>query len=187
MLAKAALANGLDDDDVAALVGISAPDLLEELFAAARAVKEHIYGNRLVIFAPLYVSNMCANECLYCAFRVRNKEVQRRCFDQEEIAAEVRALVDQGHKRVLLVAGESYPREGFDYILKAIDTVYSVHSGHGEIRRVNVNIAPLTVDEFRRLKACAHRHLSDFPGNVPPRDLPQSASGREEDGITTGG
>ncbi len=152
-LSKAAQARGLDYEDIACLVDISAPDLLEELFATARQVKEHIYGKRLVIFAPLYISNMCANECVYCAFRARNKEVKRRALNQDEIAAETRALIDQGHKRVLLVAGESYPKEGFDYILKSIDTVYSVrNNNNGEIRRLNVNIAPLAVEEFRRLK-----------------------------------
>ncbi|NLI16578.1 MAG: [FeFe] hydrogenase H-cluster radical SAM maturase HydG [candidate division Zixibacteria bacterium] len=151
-LAKAAEAHGLEAEDIACLVDISAPDLLEELFVTARQVKEHIYGKRLVIFAPLYISNMCANECVYCAFRARNKEVKRRALTQNEIASETRALIDQGHKRVLLVAGESYPKEGFDYILKSIDTVYSVKHDKGEIRRLNVNIAPLSVDEFRRLK-----------------------------------
>jgi 2-iminoacetate synthase len=151
-LAKASEAKGLNNDDVASLADISAPDLLDELFTTAKRVKEHIYGKRLVIFAPLYISNLCANECVYCAFRARNKTVKRRALTQDEIADETRALIDQGHKRALLVAGESYPREGFDYILKAIDTVYSVRSDKGEIRRVNVNIAPLTVDEFHRLK-----------------------------------
>ncbi|MEI6986791.1 MAG: [FeFe] hydrogenase H-cluster radical SAM maturase HydG, partial [Rhodospirillaceae bacterium] len=106
----------------------------------------------LVIFAPLYISNLCANECLYCAFRARNKEVERRALTSEEIARETRVLIDQGHKRVLLVAGESYPVKGFQYILDAIDTVYSVKHENGEIRRVNVNIAPLTIDQFRLLK-----------------------------------
>jgi 2-iminoacetate synthase len=151
-LAKAGEARGLDADDIACLVDISAPDLLDELFATAKQVKEHIYGKRLVIFAPLYISNMCSNECVYCAFRARNKEVKRRALSQNEIATETKALIDQGHKRVLLVAGESYPKEGFDYILKSIDTVYSVHNHSGEIRRLNVNIAPLTVDEFHQLK-----------------------------------
>ena len=109
VLAKALELKGLDDDDVAALMGVSDPDLLRELFDTARAVKEGIYGKRLVLFAPLYVSNLCANECLYCAFRARNDEVERRALTQEEIARETRMLVDQGHKRVLLVAGESYP------------------------------------------------------------------------------
>ncbi len=153
ILAKAAEANGLELDEVAALSTISDPELLGELFATARAVKEDIYGKRLVLFAPLYVSNLCENDCLYCAFRVRNKELKRRALTQDEIRHEIEILVDQGHKRVLLVAGESYPSEGFQYVLDSIATIYDVHRGNGEIRRVNVNVAPLTVDEFRALKA----------------------------------
>ena len=138
---------------MAVLTGVSDPELLGEVFRAARNVKEGIYGNRLVLFAPLYISNLCDNECVYCAFRARNRELQRRALSQEEIAVEVRHLVEQGHKRILLVAGEAYPREGFEYVLNAIDTVYRTASGPGEIRRVNANIAPLTLDEFKRLKA----------------------------------
>jgi 2-iminoacetate synthase len=152
VLAKAIEAKGLNPDEVASLVNISDPEFINELFITARRVKEHIYGKRLVLFAPLYISNLCSNECVYCAFRVRNKAVKRRALAQDEIAAETKTLIDQGHKRVLLVAGEAFPREGFDYVMKAIDTVYSVHSDKGEIRRINVNIAPLTVDEFKRLK-----------------------------------
>lgn len=153
IIAKALELRGLDDEDVAVLADISDPELLGELFAAARRVKEAIYGPRLVLFAPLYISNLCANECLYCAFRARNTQIKRRALTQEEIARETKALIDQGHKRVLLVAGESYPQEGFSYILKSIETVYSVQSGRGRIRRLNVNIAPLSVEEFRELKA----------------------------------
>lgn len=152
ILAKARELKGLSMEDVATLAGVSDPELLGELFATARQVKQDIYGMRLVLFAPLYVSNLCANNCLYCAFRSGSKSVKRRALTQKEIAQETQILVDQGHKRVLLVAGESYPSEGFDYVLKAIETVYSVRSGRGEIRRINVNVAPLTVDEFRRLK-----------------------------------
>ncbi len=152
VLAKARELKGLEAEDMAALMGVSDPELLHETFDAAQHVKQAIYGRRLVIFAPLYVSNMCANECTYCAFRARNTELERRALSQDEIARETRMLIDQGHKRVLLVAGESYPREGFSYVLKAIDTVYSVTHDQGEIRRINVNVAPLTLDEFRALK-----------------------------------
>lgn len=152
VLARARELKGLESDDMAALMGVSDPGLLHEMFDAAQDVKQAIYGRRLVVFAPLYVSNMCANECTYCAFRARNTELERRALTQEEIARETRMLIDQGHKRVLLVAGESYPREGFSYVLKAIDTVYSVTHDQGEIRRINVNVAPLTLDEFRELK-----------------------------------
>ena len=153
VLAKARTLKGLDMDEIAALMTVSDPDLMGELFDAAKQVKEEIYGRRLVLFAPLYISNLCSNECLYCAFRAQNKEVKRRALTQEEIGREVKILVEQGHKRILLVAGESYPKEGFSYVLKAIETIYATKSGTGEIRRVNVNVAPLPVEEFRELKA----------------------------------
>jgi 2-iminoacetate synthase len=151
VLAKARELNGLEAEEMAALMTVSDPALLGDLFTAAQDVKTAIYGRRLVIFAPLYVSNLCGNECTYCAFRARNTELERRALSQEEIAREARMLIDQGHKRVLLVAGESYPREGFSYVLDAIDTVYRVTHDKGEVRRINVNVAPLTLDEFRAL------------------------------------
>jgi 2-iminoacetate synthase len=153
VLARARELKGLEMEDVALLSSISDPELLGELFAAARDVKDAIYGARLVLFAPLYVSNMCTNDCLYCAFRVRNKELKRRALTQDEIRHEVELLVDEGHKRILLVAGESYPNQGFTYVLDSVATIYDVKRGNGEIRRVNVNVAPLAVDEFRALKA----------------------------------
>ncbi len=152
ILTKARKLEGLEADDVAALCSISDPDLLGELFRTAREVKDEIYGRRLVLFTPLYVSNLCKNDCAYCAFRSSNRDLNRRALTMDEIAAETSALVDEGHKRVLLVAGEAYPRDGFDYILRAIDTVYSVKRGSGEIRRVNVNVAPLEEVDFKRLK-----------------------------------
>jgi len=152
VIAKAKELKGLDNKDVATLLQCRDPVVLEEMFHAAREVKEAIYGNRLVLFAPLYISNLCHNDCQYCAFRVRNKNIKRRALTQEEITEEIRHLERTGHKRVLLVAGESYPQEGFEYILNAIQTIYETREGRGEIRRVNVNIAPLTVDEFRKLK-----------------------------------
>ncbi|MGC8738809.1 MAG: [FeFe] hydrogenase H-cluster radical SAM maturase HydG [Candidatus Hydrogenedens sp.] len=153
ILAKALELKGLDATEVATLATISDPDLLKELFDTARKVKEEIYGKRLVLFAPLYVSNLCKNECLYCAFRKSNKMVRRKALTQEEVRREVETLVDQGHKRILLVAGESYPSEGFDYVIHCIETIYSVKRDRGEIRRVNVNIAPLSLEEFKRLKS----------------------------------
>jgi 2-iminoacetate synthase len=152
-LAKARGLAGLEVQDVATLAAVSDPELLGEIFQTARAVKDQIYGPRLVLFAPLYVSNLCANDCVPIApFRARNKEVKRRALSQDEIRREVEILVDQGHKRILLVAGESYPQQGFQYVLDSIATIYSVKRGKGEIRRVNANVAPLTVDEFRALK-----------------------------------
>lgn len=152
ILAKASEMKGLSLGDVAALTSISDPEMLSELFDTANQVKETIYGKRLVLFAPLYISNMCANECLYCAFRATNKSIVRSALTQEHISREVEVLIGQGHKRVLMVAGESYPKQGFQYVLDSIKTIYDVKSEHGEIRRVNVNIAPLATEEFKLLK-----------------------------------
>jgi len=152
ILTQACELKGLPMEDVAMLTLVDDPDLLVEMFSAAQHVKEEIYGNRLVLFAPLYISNYCGNECLYCAFRAGNRGVRRRALSREEIATETRALVAQGHKRVLLVMGEAYPDGGFDYVLEAIATIYATKHGKGEIRRVNVNIAPLTTEQFRQLK-----------------------------------
>jgi len=152
VLAKAKEMKGLNLDDVAVLTSISDPKMLTALFNTANEVKETIYGKRLVIFAPLYISNLCANECMYCAFRATNKDIVRNALSQEHIARETEVLIKQGHKRILMVAGESYPNRGFQYVLDSIKTIYSVKSEHGEIRRVNVNIAPLATDEFRLLK-----------------------------------
>jgi len=153
VLSKAREMKGLNLEDVAALTGISDPEMIAELFQTANEIKETIYGKRLVLFAPLYISNLCANECLYCAFRATNKDIVRNALSQEQIAREVKVLINQGHKRILMVAGESYPNKGFQYILDSIRTIYSVKSEHGEVRRVNVNIAPLETEEFRQLKA----------------------------------
>ena len=154
VLAKARELKGLSPDEVAVLMAINTPELMDELFAVGSWIKDEIYGSRLVLFAPLYISNFCKNECAYCAFRVKNKAIHRHALTQEQIANEVRILIEQGHKRLLMVSGEAYPDgEGLDYIIKAIQTVYSVKSGKGEIRRANVNLAPLSVDDFRRLKA----------------------------------
>ena len=152
VLDKAREMKGLNLEDVAALTSISDPEMLAALFNTANEVKETIYGKRLVLFAPLYISNLCANECLYCAFRATNKDIIRNSLSQEHIAREVEVLIKQGHKRILMVAGESYPNQGFQYVLDSIKTIYSVKTEHGEIRRVNVNIAPLSTDEFRLLK-----------------------------------
>lgn len=154
VLAKARALKGLDAAEVAVLMAIDTPELRDELYAVGNWIKDEIYGSRLVLFAPLYISNLCKNECAYCAFRAKNQAIHRHALTQAQIANEVRILIEQGHKRLLLVSGEAYPdREGLDYIIQAVETVYSVKSGHGEIRRANVNIAPLPVEDFRRLKA----------------------------------
>jgi 2-iminoacetate synthase len=153
LLAKARELEGLTMDEVASLTFVDSPELLEEIFSTARQIKEEIYGSRLVFFAPLYVSNRCANECTYCAFRATNTELTRRTLTLEEIADETRILIRQGHKRVLMVAGEALPPRGFDYLLDAINTIYETRIGPSEIRRINVNLAPQTVERFRQLKS----------------------------------
>jgi 2-iminoacetate synthase len=152
LLVKAREMNGLTMDEVACLSYVERPDLVDEIHSAAKKIKEDIYGTRLVLFAPLYISNRCANECTYCAFRATNTELKRRTLTQEEIAEETRILIRQGHKRVLIVSGEALPPQGFQYILDSIATVYETKIGPGEIRRVNVNLAPQTTERFRQLK-----------------------------------
>ena len=153
VLAKAAEMKGLNLQDVAVLTSIENPAQLRELFETANHIKDTIYGKRLVVFAPLYISNLCANECTYCAFRAKNKAIVRRSLTQPEIILETEALIKQGHKRVLLVAGESYPNHDFQYVLDSVHSVYEARHNDTEIRRVNVNVAPLTMDEFKQLKA----------------------------------
>jgi 2-iminoacetate synthase len=153
ILAKSLDLQGLDYHDVAALTSIHDPELTQELFHTAKQIKEIIYGKRLVIFAPLYISNFCSNDCAYCAFRQTNLSLKRRTLTQAEIAQETVNLINQGHKRVLLEAGENQAPDALEYILESIRTIYHTKNQHGEIRRLNVNIAPLTIDEFRKLKA----------------------------------
>jgi len=152
LLAKARELHGLSMEDVACLTLVENPELLAEIFGTARKIKEEIYGSRLVFFAPLYISNRCSNECTYCAFRATNTQLTRRTLTQAEIAEETRILIRQGHKRVLVVAGEALPPRGFQYIVDTINTIYDTRVGPGEIRRVNVNLAPQTVDRFKLLK-----------------------------------
>ncbi len=153
IIEKSRKMKGLEFSQVAALLNSDDDEVTKNLFEAAKFIKDTIYGDRLVLFAPLYISNICGNDCTYCAFRVANKELVRRALTQDEIRSEVEALVDQGHKRILLVAGEAYPQGGFQYILDSIKTVYSVKKGNGEIRRLNVNIAPIEPENFVKLKA----------------------------------
>ena len=153
LLAKAREMHGLSMEEVACLSFVESPQLLDEIFSTAKQIKEVIYGTRLVLFAPLYISNRCSNECTYCAFRATNTSLVRRALTQEEIAEETRILIRQGHKRILMVSGEALPQQGFQYILDSIATIYDTHVGPGEIRRVNVNLAPQSVERFRQLKA----------------------------------
>lgn len=150
ILKKALLLKGLEIDEAAALLNISNKNL-NKLFKTALWIKELIYGNRLVLFAPLYISNYCSNNCLYCGFREDNKEMARKCLSINETKNEVKAILEQGHKRILMLMGE-HPKCNFDHFLKAIDAVYSVKDSKGNsIRRVNIEIYPLGNNEFKKL------------------------------------
>ncbi|MFA5879453.1 MAG: radical SAM protein, partial [Candidatus Margulisiibacteriota bacterium] len=138
--------------EVAKLLKVTDSTALNKIFLTAHKIKNLIYGNRIVFFAPLYISNYCFNNCTYCAFRADN-DLPRKALNEKEIQNETISLLKEGHKRILLVSGESYPEpQGLDYILNAIDTVYSVRHNNNNIRRVNVNIAPLDEPDFKRLK-----------------------------------
>jgi 2-iminoacetate synthase len=151
ILAKAKEARGLEPIEAAALLQVRDRDRLREIYEAAREVKLRIYGKRLVLFAPLYLSNYCVNNCQYCGFRIDNPQIVRKRLTRDEIRRQVIELENLGHKRLLLECGES-PLSDMDYIEEAIATVYSTKSGNGEIRRVNVNIAATSVQNYRRLK-----------------------------------
>lgn len=152
ILTKALELQGLDYDEVAMLTLIRDPELTQELFHTAEKIKDTIYGKRLVIFAPLYISNFCSNDCEYCAFRKTNTGLKRRALSQEEIAIETTNLINQGHKRILLLTGEHQSKSTLEYVFESIRTIYETKTKHGEIRRLNVEIAPLTIEEFRQLK-----------------------------------
>lgn len=152
ILEKALELNGLSIEDVATLSKVESKELLQKIFSTAKTVKETIYGKRLVIFAPLYVSNYCSNGCTYCAFQVANKSLKRVSLSQQEISNETKCLIDQGHKRILLLSGELTTQESFQSIIDSIETVYATKTNNGNIRRVNVNIAPLTLENFKLLK-----------------------------------
>ena len=154
ILAKARECKGISIEEAACLLQLKDKDLLEKLYETAGFIKEKIYGKRIVFFAPMYVSNICANNCLYCAFRTGNKDLKRICQSPEEIENETTYLLKEGHKRVLLVAGEHPKYSGIEYLEKAVAAIYKARYNGVGIRRVNVNCAPLTGEEFARLKKC---------------------------------
>jgi len=143
---------GLGHRDAAVLLNVESPAVLEEVFTLARRIKEHIYGRRIVMFAPLYLSDHCVNDCSYCGYKHGNPMPRRR-LDQTELAAEVRVLESLGHKRLVLEAGEDDVNCPLDYLLECIDTIYALKFDNGAIRRVNINIAATTEENYRRLKA----------------------------------
>ena len=152
ILAKAEEGKGISHREAAVLIEVEDKEIEERIFAIARKLKEQIYGNRIVMFAPLYLSNHCVNGCVYCPYHAKNKTIPRRKLTQEEIRREVIALQDMGHKRLALETGEHPKLSPIEYVLESIDTIYSIHHKNGAIRRVNVNIAATTVENYTKLK-----------------------------------
>ena len=150
---KAYELKGLTPEEVAVLLQTEDENLIGAILQAAHKIKQDIYGNRLVLFAPLYVANHCSNNCLYCGFRRDNKELNRVALNLDQIRKEVEVLEHEGHKRLLMLCGEHPSRSSLDYFIESIETAYATKTENGgEIRRINVELAPLEVDEFRRLK-----------------------------------
>ena len=152
ILEKAKECKGLSHREAAVLLECDLPDEIEKMFELAREIKQKFYGNRIVMFAPLYLSNYCINGCVYCPYHQKNKTIPRRKLTQDEIRREVIALQDMGHKRLAIEAGEDPVNNPIEYILESIKTIYSIHHENGDIRRVNVNIAATTVENYRKLK-----------------------------------
>ena len=144
--------SGLTHREASVLLACDIPEKVEEIYKIAEEIKLAFYGNRIVIFAPLYLSNYCVNGCVYCPYHQKNKTIPRKKLTQEEVRAEVIALQDMGHKRLAIEAGEDPLHNPIEYILDCIRTIYSVHHKNGDIRRVNVNIAATTVENYRKLK-----------------------------------
>ncbi|MDI3471857.1 MAG: 2-iminoacetate synthase [Thermotogaceae bacterium] len=151
ILAKSLSKQRLEPEETATLLNVEDEEILEEIFEAARKLKTIIYGNRIVLFAPLYIGNECCNDCVYCGFRVSNREVLRKTLTDEELKEEVKALVSKGHKRLIVVYGE-HPKYSPEFIAHTIDLIYSTKFDNGEIRRVNVNAAPQTVEGYKIIK-----------------------------------
>lgn len=143
---------GLSHREASVLLACDIPEKIEQMYALAREIKLAFYGNRIVMFAPLYLSNYCVNGCVYCPYHLKNKSIARKKLTQREILEEVIALQDMGHKRLAIEAGEDPVHNPIEYILESIKTIYSVHHKNGDIRRVNVNIAATTVENYRKLK-----------------------------------
>nr|WP_294582590.1 [FeFe] hydrogenase H-cluster radical SAM maturase HydG [uncultured Anaerotignum sp.] len=152
ILEKAKLRKGLTHREASVLLACEMPDKIQQVYALAEQLKKDFYGNRIVMFAPLYLSNYCVNGCVYCPYHAKNKHIARKKLTQEEIVKEVMALQDMGHKRLALEAGEDPVNNPIEYILECIKTIYSIQHKNGAIRRVNVNIAATTVEEYRMLK-----------------------------------
>ena len=144
--------SGLTHREASVLLACDIPEKVEQMYQLAAEIKDAFYGNRIVLFAPLYLSNYCINGCVYCPYHRVNQHITRKKLTQEEVRAEVMALQDMGHKRLAIEAGEDPVNNPIEYILECINTIYSIHNKNGDIRRVNVNIAATTVENYRKLK-----------------------------------
>ncbi|MGI6727072.1 MAG: [FeFe] hydrogenase H-cluster radical SAM maturase HydG [Anaerovoracaceae bacterium] len=152
LIERAKDCKGLTHREAAVLLECDLPEENEKMYKLAREIKEKIYGNRIVMFAPLYLSNYCVNGCVYCPYHYKNKNIKRKKLTQEEIVREVIALQDMGHKRLALETGEDPVNNPIEYVLESINTIYNIKHKNGAIRRVNVNIAATTVENYRKLK-----------------------------------
>ena len=152
IIEKSKSAEGLTPEETAILLNLEDKELIEEMFKAARQVKEKLYGKRLVVFAPLYVSNYCVNNCTYCGYKHCNDELKRKKLNKEQLIEEVKVIESLGHKRIALEAGEDPVNAPLDYILDCIKSIYSIKFDNGSIRRINVNIAATSVEDYKRLK-----------------------------------
>ena len=150
--ANGCVCRGLSHREASVLLACEIPEKIERMYQIAEEIKLAFYGNRIVIFAPLYLSNYCVNGCVYCPYHLKNKHIPRKKLTQEEVRQEVIALQDLGHKRLAIESGEDPVHSPIEYILECIHTIYSVHHKNGDIRRVNVNIAATTVENYRKLK-----------------------------------
>lgn len=152
IIEKAKLRKGLSHREASVLLACDIEEKNQEIFTLANQIKQDFYGNRIVMFAPLYLSNYCINGCVYCPYHLKNKHIARKKLSQEDIVHEVTALQDMGHKRLAIEAGEDPVNNPIEYILECINTIYSIKHKNGAIRRVNVNIAATTVEDYRKLK-----------------------------------
>ena len=177
ILEKARQRKGLSHRDAAVLLDCDLEDKNQEIYALAEQIKKDFYGNRIVMFAPLYLSNYCVNGCVYCPYHAKNKHIPRKKLTQEEIRREVIALQDMGHKRLALETGEDPVNNPIEYVLESIKTIYSIKHKNGAIRRVNVNIAATTVENYRKLKeACIKSPANSYRYSSSPKSTPQPTS-----------
>ena len=158
---------GLTHREASVLLACDIPEVTERMYKLANDIKLAFYGNRIVMFAPLYLSNYCVNGCVYCPYHLKNKHIARIKLTQEQVRREVIALQDMGHKRLAIEAGEDPVHNPIEYILECIKTIYSVHHKNGDIRRVNVNIAATTVENYRKLLSFIRRDRSTTMITIP--------------------